>query len=126
MNFYEFVSLVNFILPTIAMIGYGLRISIGLKTNDTRKFRLMLPMYMVASFGASFIYLFNVTGWWVYIEPDFEHYSRFIVRPYFTYLGSLFLFSAWIHPELHPIIIKIKEALWIYLTPLFGRILKRK
>jgi hypothetical protein len=121
MTFHEMVSLVNFILPTIAFLGYAMRIGIGIKNKDTRPYRVMLPLFLIASLGASIIYFLNFTGWWRLIEPNFETYSRLYIRFYFTYLGSLFVLSAWIHPELHPIIVKIKEIPWTIFNGLISK-----
>lgn len=123
MTFYEFVSIVNFLLPTIAAIGYLIRIVNGLKRHDYHKYRIMLPLFLLAAVGMSVIYFLNITGLWRAIYSDFEVYSRIVVRPYFTYLGSLLVLAAWIHPELHPIIVKAKELLW---TLVHGLIFKKK
>lgn len=121
LTFYEFQSWVNFVLPLLASIAYLMRIFVGIKNKDTNRFRLMLPLFLLTSSGMAMIYLFNITGWWKLLEPDYESYSKIFVRPYFTFLGSVFFLSSWVHPELHPIIEQIRRTLWTLLRGLISK-----
>jgi hypothetical protein len=112
MTIYELQSIVNFVLPTLAALGYLLRFTIGLKSKNYNKYRVMLPLFFLVSFGMGLIYLLNITNWWRFLEPDYETYSRLFVRPYFTFLGSVLFLSSWVHPELHPIVEKIRSLPW--------------
>lgn len=123
MTIYEVQSLINFIFPLLASLGYLIRIVIGLKRQDYSKFRILLPLFLLASMGMSAIYLLNVTGWWAILEPDYQEYSKMYIRPYFTYLGSLLLLASWIHPDLHPFIEKVRRMPW---TLWHGLIFKKK
>lgn len=114
MAFYEVVNYFNFLISAIASIGYLLRIITKWKEHDL-KHRIMLLLFLLVSIGASGIYFSLITNLWLLIEPDFETYSRVYVKPYFTFLGSVLVLSAWTHPELNPIIKKAKEYLWILL-----------
>lgn len=112
MDIHKLVSLTNLILFLLALVGYGVRIIVGYRAHDRKTFRIILPLFMLISFWGFIIYLFNITEWWRMIETDFEIYSRLYVRPFFTFLGSVLVLSSWAHPEAHPFIVKVEEALW--------------
>jgi hypothetical protein len=119
MTFYELQSWVNFILPLIAAIGYLLRIVLGLRHHDNHAYRIMLPLFFIASVGMSSIYLLNITSWWKIFDLNYERYSMLYVRPYFTFLGSVLVISAWTHPELTQTISDFRRGVWTMLHGLF-------
>lgn len=112
MDIHKIISFTNLILFLLALVGYGVRIIAGYRAHDRKTFRIILPLFMLISFWGFIIYLFNITEWWRMIEADFEIYSRLYVRPFFTFLGSVLVLSSWTHPEAHPFIVKVEEALW--------------
>lgn len=113
MTLYEFEAILIFILSLLASFGYMTRIIIGIQKRDTNKYRIMLPLFFLSSFGMASIYFLNITGLWILLEQDFETYSRLFVRPYFLFLGSVLFLAAWNHPEIHPIIQKIRRLPWL-------------
>jgi hypothetical protein len=121
MTVYEIVSILNMILPLIAVIGYLLRLKTSIKYKDFSYNYAVLVLYAIASFSIFLIYFLNLTGLADKVEPDYETYSRLYIRPFFTYLGTMFIISAWTHPDLSPTVERFKEGLWTRLLRLLGK-----
>lgn len=116
MDIYQLQAWLNFILPLIAAVGYTIRIVIGIRNNDTNTYRVMLPLFLLMSMWMALIYLFNITNMWKLLSPDHEEYSAIYVRPFFTGLGTVLVIASWVHPEIHPLLKKIRRCPWTIWT----------
>lgn len=121
MNISEVSTLLNIILPLVAVLGYVLRI---ITTWKARRFcigKILLILYSLGSLYITFIFLTLITGWRSILAPDAETWSILYIRPFFTYLATLFILSSWTHPDLIPYTDRIKGLLWALIHRLTGK-----
>lgn len=121
MTIFELTSVLNVILSILAIIGYAIRIKVTWKRGVLCPGKILLIFYGAGALYICFIFLTLVFDWRSQLAANAEEWSILYVRPFFTYLTTLFIISTWTHPDLKHHTDTIKGKLWQLIHRLTGR-----
>lgn len=117
---FAILAILNIIIAALATLGYFIRLRITIKYKEHLRGRCLLILYAVSSASIFVIFVLIFTGWYQLFADDLSTFSIIYIRPFFTFLATLFAISCWTHPELQPYTKKIKEWMWLQIHRLTG------